>query len=920
MTPQRWLRIVFGTLFVFAACPSDPTGAGNGVTIEGHTFFPISKGTNHEYKRAVTGGTMECDSCHYPQSNTFADFTCISCHEHEKPLTDRLHLGVTKYTYTTTSCFSCHDKGETGPFDHVGITGECAMCHQEGAQFAALPVSGFTHPPITADCGGCHTTDTWRSASTAPASSFDPTQNVTVTALIPSYAGTAIIHLTEQVQSLPMVMKHASADLPATVMGDCAACHPDALLGNYVPGKLHSVLSAAPSGCVSCHASAAPKGFVGPASLTPRSPNSPEMKHDAVSWTTTDPTSTELVTEDCAVCHVAPIATTAATWATGTGGTTPATYHPSLAAKARPQPASCVDCHANSRSTAVLSSPSAALPQGVTYDHQAAAAMGDCVVCHSNGGATQWTSWTKGRLHLTGTSDPANCLPCHEGERPISITTWKDPNYTRSPFDYVGTTGFTHGDGKDCAACHPGPGTGGAWGGTQTWQGGSYDHAAKPAACLPCHVTQRPTAVVQDFNHTTSGMGECLGCHKATVQSARYIDLSDWSGAQPYPADSLIAAAGEFITLPSITLTRGANNLVTGMRSTSVTLQNAMLHTSASLPPELSAGLSPNYGVDQGKCWHCHTNTNGTVTDFTNGWLHTAFPDFRATPGGAVSAKPQPTLCLDCHDQMRPPTSWRRQASTLIPMDHSASFTAAVTIGGATVTRVDQLECSVCHTVPDTMPGVNWTDGRVPHEDRHRRAGGLRRLPLPAHGRRGEGRRDLDSGDPVRHEAPLDAHHHPGLPDVSHPGAGARATTAPRPSSRSGSPASLHDAVPTQPAACNDCHSVTKPAARDPEHRDVHLRQGRHRDERRAVDEPRRRDRGRQGLRGVPRRRRQASGSAWSKTHLLPRARRRRASRSCNVCHGGGSAGHQQQPAPGADRLGHPHQLERRGGRHARSD
>lgn len=815
MTSPSRLRIALGALVVFAACPPAHTdGDGSGITAERHDFFPIAEGTNHAYGRTLREGTMACESCHYPQSNTFADFTCISCHEHEKTTTDRLHLGLTTYSYTTTSCFACHRTGETGPFDHAGITGECAACHQEGAQFAALPVPGFTHPAIITDCGGCHTTASWKDASSAPTNSSDPAHNVTVTAQIPSYAGTAIASLTQQVQTLPMVMNHTSADVPAALMSDCAACHPDAVLGQYFPGDVHRVLTAAPGACTSCHASAAPEGFVGPASLTPRSPPSPEMKHDAVAWAASAPTTTKLVTEDCVVCHQSPFGTVGATWANGLGGSPTATYHPSLTAKGKAQPTSCLDCHANSRPTSLLTSPGAPLPQGVSYDHQDPDALGDCVPCHSSGGATQWTSWTKGRHHLTGSNNPASCLPCHAGERPTSTTGWKDSNYTRSPFDYVGTTGFSHGNGLDCVVCHPGPGTGGAWGAAQNWTGGTYNHVtAKPTACLPCHVTQRPTTVVEGFSHATNGTGECMGCHRETVKNGKYVDLSDWSGGQQYPADSLIAAPGQFVSVASIKLTRGANNLVTGMTSSAVMLNNAMLHTSSALPAELNAGLSPDYGTDQGKCWHCHTNTNGTVTAFQDGWLHKAFSEFRATPGGTIAAKAQPATCLDCHDTMTPPNIVEEGNSTLQPMDHSAAFTAPVTIGGATVTRVDELECSVCHAAPDTLPGVSWVGGQF-----HRKIGSATpadcvtcHYPLMA---------DAAKADVTSSPATRYAMKHRSTRvtiqacQTCHPQALGKSDDLVVPTVAQWQPGVLHDAVPTQPTACNDCHTVSKPAAR----------------------------------------------------------------------------------------------------------
>ncbi len=65
-------------------------------------YFPINAG-KHE-------GT-NCNKCH-GDFDTFAQFTCISCHEHEQPGTDPDHTAVPEYEYSATSCFQCHPRGQ----------------------------------------------------------------------------------------------------------------------------------------------------------------------------------------------------------------------------------------------------------------------------------------------------------------------------------------------------------------------------------------------------------------------------------------------------------------------------------------------------------------------------------------------------------------------------------------------------------------------------------------------------------------------------------------------------------------------------------------------------------------------------------------------------------------------------------------
>ena len=210
--------LVVGLVFLSACSPHSEWDTG--VTAANHPWFSVSAGSAHEFRRTIATGIIDCESCHLAQAQTFADFTCITCHEHEPNLTQRLHLTVSGYAYQTQSCFACHRQGEKVAFDHGGITGACAQCHAQGAPFDALPAN---HMAITADCGGCHSTANWKTALGAPTSSFDPAKDVTVTALVPSYAGTSIVKVTPLPQTLHMVMNHASTQVPAGTMGTCAA-------------------------------------------------------------------------------------------------------------------------------------------------------------------------------------------------------------------------------------------------------------------------------------------------------------------------------------------------------------------------------------------------------------------------------------------------------------------------------------------------------------------------------------------------------------------------------------------------------------------------------------------------------------------------------------------------------------------------
>jgi hypothetical protein len=66
-------------------------------------FFPI-------YTRKHQGKWASCGTCH-TNPDDYAVFTCLSCHEHNKPDTDEDHSEVQGYAYESSQCLSCHPTG-----------------------------------------------------------------------------------------------------------------------------------------------------------------------------------------------------------------------------------------------------------------------------------------------------------------------------------------------------------------------------------------------------------------------------------------------------------------------------------------------------------------------------------------------------------------------------------------------------------------------------------------------------------------------------------------------------------------------------------------------------------------------------------------------------------------------------------------
>lgn len=65
-----------------------------------HTF-PISSGRH---------SGLSCTDCHENSSN-FQQFTCVSCHEHNRTDMDDEHSDVNGYVYSSASCLQCHPQG-----------------------------------------------------------------------------------------------------------------------------------------------------------------------------------------------------------------------------------------------------------------------------------------------------------------------------------------------------------------------------------------------------------------------------------------------------------------------------------------------------------------------------------------------------------------------------------------------------------------------------------------------------------------------------------------------------------------------------------------------------------------------------------------------------------------------------------------
>ncbi|MDQ3262730.1 MAG: hypothetical protein M3Y59_03570 [Myxococcota bacterium] len=138
---------VDGYLWASASCFGCHPRADIPLPVDHQLRFPIGPGSKHQ--------GIGCVTCHVDPANR-KTLDCVSCHTHEKTLTDANHAQVTGYEYTSASCYRCHPQANVEsvvdhtPFfptaagsKHQGIA--CATCH---------PVPGDRKQ---FDCLSCHT-------------------------------------------------------------------------------------------------------------------------------------------------------------------------------------------------------------------------------------------------------------------------------------------------------------------------------------------------------------------------------------------------------------------------------------------------------------------------------------------------------------------------------------------------------------------------------------------------------------------------------------------------------------------------------------------------------------------------------------------------------------------------------------------
>lgn len=214
-----------------AGAGQDPT-ATTGMTRQSHeAIFPIASGVHVD---------ASCNSCH-GGFDTFKEFTCLTCHEHEQATTNAQHTGVADFVYDSASCLKCHPSGQAGEIDRSA----------HSTKF--FPIATGKHG--NAECASCHAT--------------------------PDKKEFTCIGCHEHAQP-EMDGKHSSIAGYAYDSSACLKCHAD---GTAMFD--HKSLGPKPTGCYKCHQDKFTAAKTTPASLhvTNRFPTTCENCHTSfTSW------------------------------------------------------------------------------------------------------------------------------------------------------------------------------------------------------------------------------------------------------------------------------------------------------------------------------------------------------------------------------------------------------------------------------------------------------------------------------------------------------------------------------------------------------------------------------------------------------------------------------------------------------------
>ena len=673
---------------------------------------------------AINAGT-QCDACHSMTAASFATWTidhakvsitCSNCHATGKSFTGATMVTLpvgTAHIPTTKECGTCHTSTlvpggfATWTMSHVGITTNCANCHNTGSLYPSVVTKPQPpgHIPTSAACESCHNPNSnsvgnfatnWTMNHTGIATGCATCHDTTVT----SFGTLAVPQLvTKPVTGI-------GGHIPTPGVTACESCH--SASSTNVGGFLLAINSmnhaGIVSGCAQCHGTI--NSGVAFKDMTP----------------VFQPTSHVVTSQDCSACHTS-------TQIPGGFAVAASSFDH---VKAGVQPGTCTSCHNGTAAT------------GQIGGHITTNAGAQCDACHSftSGSFSKWTmdhskvSTTCTSCHSSGNSFPGatmvtagsvnhfpvgavQCSVCHSSTTvPGGFKTWT--------MDHTQVTSST------CATCHD---TGKAFAGATTVvTKPASGHLPTTAACDQCHTsTSTGGFKTWTMNHTAVNATPCATCHNTGV--------------------SFMASTPSLVTKPTgtahIPTTAACDTCHTSTTVTGGFATWTMNHTGISSGCNTCHGTStalfpgvvnqpvghPNTGTQD--CSVCHTSTsiggfaiapaNGknphttTAPSATCTSCHGNASATFAAPGQPVGHIVTTGQCGACH-------LWSASSFAGATMDHTAvntatcalchgagkSFTGTMTTPLVTISSVTHIpvtaDCATCHKTT-TVPGgfKTWT-------------------------------------------------------------------------------------------------------------------------------------------------------------------------------------------------------------------
>ncbi|MGE4541871.1 MAG: hypothetical protein AB7D35_11470 [Bacteroidales bacterium] len=586
--------------------------------------FPIYSGEHN-------GEWNTCTDCHQTASD-YAQFTCISCHEHNRTEMDDEHRGVGGYIYESGACLECHPLGnaDDDSFNHnlsdFPLLGshtntDCEECHAEG--YAGTPTN----------CDACH--------MDAYLESINP--NHSALELETSCADCHDEQPGWQPASFPLHNDYyALAGAHNVIANDCVFCHD----GDY---------NNTPNTCYACHTEEYVQSQNPPHQSLQFSTECFEC-HDENAWTPStfdhDGQFFPIYTgehqgewESCASCH-----------------TQPSNY----------ALFSCIDCHDHNQPD--MEEEHQGVP-GYVYESEA------CFACHPTGNGDGGFNHNLTEFPLTGAHNtllcaechadgyvdtPMECFACHEtaynqsvnpSHEALALSTDCASCHTTEP-DWQPATFAVHNDYYElsgahavvadaCALCHQG------------------DYLSTPNSCLECHQADYNQTI--NPNHEQLNIGTaCDDCHTTEPewQPATFPIHNDFyvlNGAHAAIAnDCMLCHDGDYISTENTCYACHTDDY---NQTTDPPHQSAQFptdcqscHTEISWEPSTfnhDALYFPIYsGEHQGEwntCTDCHTNpTNYAIFSCTDCHEHNQI-DMDDEHQGINGYVYESNACLECH-------------------------------------------------------------------------------------------------------------------------------------------------------------------------------------------------------------------------------------------------------------------------------